>query len=196
MPTLLSVVTGGSGISVTKLIIICLSAWWDMREVPDKEGSICFATGSDRERITKQIGDALSRFDDVVLAYLYGSFLTGDDFHDIDIGIIVSREMEPYESLRFAVGTAAAVERNITPRYEVDLRVLNEAPVSFRYEVVRTGVAVFVRDDDMRISFEAGVISQYLDQKPLLDRMEMIVLGCEWSDECVPFDPEEIMRDD
>jgi len=141
------------------------------------EGTDRFLTGSDRERITTQITDVLSRFDDVVLGYIYGSFLTGDDFHDIDIGIIVSREMEPYESFRYAVETAAAVEQNITPRYEVDLRVLNEAPVSFQYEVVRTGMAVFVRDEDGRISFEAGVISRYLDQKPLFDRMEKMVMS-------------------
>ena len=81
------------------------------------------------------------------------------------------------ETVRPAMKTATAVEQNITPRYEVDLRVLNEAPVAFQYEVVRTGVAVFVRDEDVRIAFESGVISRYLDQKALLDRMDKMVMS-------------------
>ena len=133
----------------------------------------------DRERIVKEIGRCLSGVEDLLLGYLYGSFLVRSDFHDIDIGLIVSGERKPYELFRYAMEIASDVERCITPRYEVDLRILNTAPVEFQYEVVKTGRAVFARDESLRIAFEADVLSKYLDLKPLYDRMDRALLASE-----------------
>ena len=132
-------------------------------------------TDSGRELIITQISEYLSRVDGLMLGYLYGSFPVRNDFHDIDIGLLVSREMKPYESFRYAMDIASGLEQCITPRYEVDCRILNGAPVAFLYEVIKTGQAVFIRDENLRIEFEAGVIAGYLDQKPLFDRMDNMV---------------------
>ncbi len=132
---------------------------------------------SDKERIISQIKTYLSGADDLMLGYLYGSFPVHNDFHDIDIGLLVSGEGEPYESFRYAMDIASGLEQSITPRFEVDCRILNGAPVQFQYEVMKTGMAVFVRDENIRIEFEAGVMSRYLDQKPLFDRMDKMLLA-------------------
>lgn len=136
-------------------------------------------TAADRERIIKEIGRCLSGFDDLLLGYLYGSFLVRSDFHDIDGGLVVSGRRRPYELFRYAMEIASDVERCITPRYEVDLRILNTAPVEFRYEVVKTGRVVFARDESLRIAFETDVLSKYLDLKPLYDRMDRALLASE-----------------
>ncbi|WP_305066756.1 nucleotidyltransferase domain-containing protein [Methanoculleus sp.] len=72
---------------------------------------------------------------------------------------------------------ASDLERCITPRYEVDLRILNTAPVEFQYEVVKTGRLVFARDESLRIAFEADVLAKYLDLKHLYDRMDRALLA-------------------
>lgn len=131
----------------------------------------------DRERIVKEIGRCLSGVEDLLLGYLYGSFLVRSDFHDIDIGLIVSGERKPYELFRYTMEIASDLERCITPRYEVDLRILNTAPVEFQYEVVKTGRVVFARDESLRIAFEAEVLAKYLDLKPLYDRMDRALLA-------------------
>jgi predicted nucleotidyltransferase len=136
-------------------------------------------TVPDRERIIKEISRCLSSFDDLLLGYLYGSFLVRSDFHDIDVGLVVSGERKPYELFRYAMEIASDLERCITPRYEVDLRILNTAPVEFQYEVVKTGRVVFARDESLRIAFEADVLSKYLDLKPLYDRMDRALLAPE-----------------
>ena len=128
-------------------------------------------TDTDRERIITQITTYLSRVDDLMLGYLYGSFLIQDDFHDIDIGIVISRDLEPYESFRYAMEIASGIEQCITPRFPVDLRIINDAPTPFLYEVVRTGRPLYCRDEETRTAFEAEVISRYLDEKPLHERM-------------------------
>jgi len=109
---------------------------------------------------------------------LYGSFLCRDEFHDIDVGLLVSWEREPYELYKYAMGIASDLERCITPRYEIDLRILNDAPVEFQYEVVKTGRLLVARDEDTRVAFEAGVITKFLDLKYLYDRIDRALL-CE-----------------
>lgn len=133
--------------------------------------------GVDRERIIGQLRRCLTGREDLLLGYLYGSFLRHDGFHDIDIGLLVSGEREPYESYKYAMGIASDLERCITPRYEIDLRILNDAPIEFQYEVVRTGHLLVARDESTRVAFEAGVITQFLDLKYLYDRIDRALLA-------------------
>ncbi|MFY1645155.1 type VII toxin-antitoxin system MntA family adenylyltransferase antitoxin, partial [Methanoculleus bourgensis] len=125
----------------------------------------------DKERMVKEISRCLSGVEDLLLGYLYGSFLVQNDFNDIDIGLLVAGERTPYELFKYAMRIASDLERCITPRCEVDLRVLNTAPLEFQYEVVKTGQVVFARDENVRVAFEADVLAKYLDLKYLYDRM-------------------------
>ena len=131
----------------------------------------------DREHMVNEISRCLSGVEDLLVGYLYGSFLVRDDFQDIDIGVLVAGERTPYELFKYAMKIASDLERCITPRYEVDLRVLNAAPVKFQYEVVKTGRVVFARDENLRIAFEADVLAKYLDLKYLYDRMDRALLA-------------------
>ncbi|MGC9435718.1 MAG: type VII toxin-antitoxin system MntA family adenylyltransferase antitoxin [Methanomicrobiales archaeon] len=133
--------------------------------------------GIDRERIVDQLRRCLDGRDDILLGYLYGSFLRHAGFHDIDIALLVSGEREPYDLYKYTMGIASDLERCITPRYEIDLRVLNNAPVEFQYEVVKTGRLLVSRDEDTRVAFEAGVIAQYLDLKYLYDTIDVALLA-------------------
>lgn len=130
----------------------------------------------DKERMVNEISRCLSGVEDLLLGYLYGSFLVRNDFNDIDIGLLVAGERTPYELFKYAMKIASDLERCITPRCEVDLRVLNTAPVEFQYEVVKTGQVVFARDENLRVAFEADVLAKYLDLKYLDDRMNRALL--------------------
>ncbi|WP_346865613.1 nucleotidyltransferase domain-containing protein [Methanocalculus sp. MSAO_Arc2] len=100
---------------------------------------------------------------DVIVVYIFGSFLKSNRFNDIDIGVLVSGERKPYDYFKYGMRIASVIEQHISPRCEVDLRILNGAPVRFLYEVIQSGRLVFARDEDERSSFEADVLTQYLD---------------------------------
>jgi len=51
----------------------------------------------------------------------------------------------------------------------VDIRVLNFAPVSFLYEVIR-GNLIFERNEEIRIRVVEQTIQRYLDLKPMILR--------------------------
>ncbi len=131
----------------------------------------------ERERILNEIGRCLSGVEDLMLGYVYGSFLVRSDFHDIDVGLLISGERGPYELFKYSMRIASDLERCITPRSEVDLRILNTAPTAFRYEVVKTGRVVFARDETLRSAFEADVLVRYLDLKYLYARMDRSLLA-------------------
>jgi len=102
---------------------------------------------------------------DVLLAYIHGSFARGEPFRDLDVAALVAdRDRDGF--LARELRLEAAVEdalRRVEFTSPVDLRTLNRAPVSFSYQVIRTGFPVFVRDDGVRVDFETRTVSRYLD---------------------------------
>lgn len=53
--------------------------------------------------------------------------------------------------------------------YPVDIRILNFAPVPFRFEVVR-GKRIYVRDEQTHSEFLEDTMRRYLDIQPILYR--------------------------
>lgn len=110
----------------------------------------------------------LSQVPDVAFAYLFGSAVQGRGYRDIDIAVyLIPCPASPYERFKLAMRIAGLLERCLEPRCEVDVRVLNEAPVLFQYEVLRTGRLLSERDREARIGYEAQLLSSYLDYHPV-----------------------------
>ena len=122
-----------------------------------------------REEILGRIGEVLSEFDDVCFGYVFGSFLGNQGFKDVNVAIYVREKHDPYVLMKYSMGVARALESKVKPRLEFDVRDLNTAPVTFQYEVIRSGQLVFSRDNVRRVRFEAEVLSTYLDYKETLD---------------------------
>ena len=53
--------------------------------------------------------------------------------------------------------------------YPVDIRILNFAPVPFRFQVIR-GKLIYVRDEEVHSEFIEDTMRIYLDIKPILYR--------------------------
>jgi hypothetical protein len=100
-----------------------------------------------REEIKKEIRRILDR-EEVVFAYVYGSFLDASSFRDIDVGVYV-KEIEREEifnyELRLAQESASATG---LPFDVFDVRVLNLAPYSFLNNIFRKGEVLLSRDDN------------------------------------------------
>lgn len=108
-------------------------------------------------RIREQLTDELSRHPDVLFAYLYGSFVDAEAFHDVDIGVHLSTGQTNGDS---ATNLSAHLSRTV--KFPVDVRILNAAPVSFRLYVLR-GKCLFSRDDDLRIDIMEDTTWRYLN---------------------------------
>ncbi len=117
----------------------------------------------DKKEVMDEIGKIVSGFDYVSVAYVFGSYAHNDDFNDIDVALLISKELNPYARFKFEMQVARGLERRIKPRFEFDVKVLNHSPIEFQYEVLKGGKAVFLRDITENVEYESETISNYLD---------------------------------
>jgi len=119
---------------------------------------------SGKEEIIRRMRDILPTLPRLRAAYLYGSFLSREDFRDIDIALLIDDEPAG-DPLACAAHAGTLLEEALEFRHECDVRVLNHEPVWFKYEVISTGTTLYVRNEDDRIDFEAQVLIEYQDIK-------------------------------
>ena len=129
----------------------------------------------EKEEVLRTIRMILAGFDEIEVGYVFGTFCRGD-FGDVDVAILVTGEPAPYQAMRFARRVERELERGFCYRFEADVKVLNTAPVSFQYEVIKSGRFVLSRDRERRVRYEAGVLSRYLDYAETLDWFDRVLL--------------------
>lgn len=117
-----------------------------------------------RQSIVDRLADELAKAPEIVFAYVYGSVLDSELIHDVDVGLYVddlhlSRRSEVLGTLSNRL--SAAVE------LPVDVRLLNAAPVSFLFHVLR-GRLLLSRDEEFLTNLLEDVPRRYLDIAPLL----------------------------
>ncbi len=107
----------------------------------------------------------LTRRKEVAFAYLYGSFLSAAWFRDVDIAVFVDeKRVDRKEVLDYEISLSLELEKEL--RLPVDVKVLNYAPLSFRYEVTK-GEVIFSRDEEARFTFLEKTWHRYLDFAPV-----------------------------
>lgn len=124
-------------------------------------------TPEEREAIVATLKRVLEAQPDIQFAYLYGSFLEDLPFHDVDIAVYLEGGADFTDR---ALDLAEAAERALRQAghpLPVDVRVLNSAPLGFRYHVFR-GRLLMSRDEDLRVREVTRTLTMYLDIRPLL----------------------------
>ena len=96
----------------------------------------------------------------IVFGYLFGSTAEGRSgpLSDLDLAVWLDESVEPFRS-RLLLMEALAKQLKTE---NFDMIVLNSAPVLLQYEVIRKGM-VLKDEPDLRVPFEARVLSTYLD---------------------------------
>ncbi len=106
----------------------------------------------------------LSGRPEIRFAILYGSALAGGPFHDLDIGVWVDpHQIADDQMLDYELSLSDRLSEVVG--FPVDVRVLNHAPLLFRYQVSQ-GEPLFVQDDALLTTFLAQTWSRYLDFRP------------------------------
>ncbi|GAB6101043.1 nucleotidyltransferase domain-containing protein [Thermococcus atlanticus] len=105
----------------------------------------------EKGRIKRLIKEFLMGREEVLFAYLHGSFLSGP-FRDIDIAVYTDGERDVFYELE--------LEERLG--FPVDVRVLNNAPISFIFKVPK-GELLFSRDEEKRCDFESRTMGDYHD---------------------------------
>jgi uncharacterized protein len=123
----------------------------------------CTLSHAEKDALIKNLSALLSRDDQILFAYIHGSFVTDEHFNDLDIAIYC-KEMPAFEMLEYELKLEEKLERQL--KIPVDLKSLNNAPVSFCYMVLKKGIKIVVNDDKHRVDFEMRTYSNYFDFQP------------------------------
>jgi len=109
----------------------------------------------------------------VQLAYLYGSTARGEETpsSDIDIAIVCDDEISPEQRLRLMLNVSAELSRR-TGIAEVDVRVINDAPLVFRGRIACEGILLFARERAQQVEFETRTRDEYFDYLPVHKRLQ------------------------
>ena len=126
----------------------------------------------DKSSFLADISRILAGLKEVNTVYIFGSFLEKEDFNDIDVALLLSESLDSYKSLKFSLKVAGELERQIKPRFEFDVKILNNSPIELQFEVIKKGRVIFSRDESSRIDYESEVISTYLDMKYMYDLID------------------------
>lgn len=105
----------------------------------------------DKEKIKNSLNSIFKEKEEVIFAYLYGSFLSASWFKDVDVAVFVDKKkVNRKDVLNYEIDLSLELEKNL--HLPVDVKILNYAPLSFKYEVTK-GEMIFTRDESLRFLF-------------------------------------------
>lgn len=118
-------------------------------------------TEADTDDVRYRLREALEAREEIVFAYLHGSFAEGLPFHDVDLAVHLDPALAMAADI-FDYEMSLSVELTRSLRFPVDVHVLNGAPLGFQHNVLQ-GEVLLVRDEDELTDFIERVALEYMD---------------------------------
>jgi len=129
-------------------------------------------TRADIDGIFKKLKETLTARDDVLLVYLFGSFVSRDatSLSDLDIAIYFDRAVDFYvvSGLREDISEMVGID--------ADIVVLNSASPVIRMQVLKKGVLLINKDQRAYNEFFLNTVNEYDDLKMTRKEIEEKIL--------------------
>jgi hypothetical protein len=117
---------------------------------------------TNKEEIFKKIESFVENREEIIFAYIFGSFIEDKIFNDIDLAIYIDKDNTLTKEIFYEVELSRRLEEKI--KIPVDVIVLNRAS-NFILHRVSNGKLIKNTDDDMRINFITTHWKEYWDFK-------------------------------
>ncbi len=115
--------------------------------------------------IESQLPNICSNYD-VIAAYLYGSFATGEQHPKSDVDIAIY--FKDY-SLKKLLEISRRIQEEIEIDREFDVNSLNEADARFQFRVIQHGTVLYESNPSERADIEVKIDRKYHDIKHHLE---------------------------
>lgn len=113
----------------------------------------------ERKEVARRLEQLLRAREEIIFAYLFGSFVADPSFRDVDVGVYV-RGVGREEAFHYRLSLEAALETDIP--FPVDVTVLNYASVPLCHSA-SDGNLLFSRDEGLRYAWVERTWDLYLD---------------------------------
>lgn len=113
----------------------------------------------------KKCKDILIGYENIIFAYIFGSYVQGKmrPDSDIDIAIYSEKKLDSETYLEIKMDLTDACKR------EIDLIILNDANPLLKYEIYKNNILLFTRDNVLETSYKIKTLFEYNDVKRYLD---------------------------
>jgi uncharacterized protein len=128
-----------------------------------------------RDRLKRRLEGLLWGRPEILAGILHGSFEAGGPFRDVDVALCIDPDRIGTTTLR-EYETDLGVRLSADIGVPIDIRVLNDAPVAFRYHALK-GTVLLVREADFLDDLRARTWDEYCDFAPFARRYLREVIG-------------------
>jgi predicted nucleotidyltransferase len=115
-----------------------------------------------KKKVFSVLINTLLKKDEIIFAYLHGSFLDGFLFNDIDIALYLDHQKIPREK-NSDYCEQLSIELSELIEYVADVHIMNHAPVGFQHSVFKHGELLFSKDDELRSDLIERTSMEYTD---------------------------------
>jgi predicted nucleotidyltransferase len=122
-----------------------------------------------KEKLKNQLRDHLEKQDNIIFAYIFGSFVQKEHFRDIDTALFFESEPGLLALGRLQVELEQVCKEN------VDLVILNglyTKKPAFSHEIVTKGELLFSRTPEIQLNYKRDAMLRYFDTKRLRQMMD------------------------
>jgi len=127
------------------------------------------ANVSSKTEIEKLIVGFLAAKTEAIFAYVFGSFVQRDHYHDIDVAAYLKDDFNKENVKRFPYGYESSLisELSLLTRKNIDFVVMNKAGILMQQRVINKGILLFSKDERFRIRYENNIRKLYIDTQHL-----------------------------
>ncbi len=116
----------------------------------------------------KQVKSLLGAYD-VDIAYVFGSYVSGNFGKNSDLDIAVLFPGESSNQDRFQKRLELIEKLSAILGSDVDVVVMNDVKnLFFKYVIIKEGELIYQRREGLNLDFESGLMSRYFDFEPFL----------------------------
>jgi predicted nucleotidyltransferase len=137
-----------------------------MKAYHDKGLKIRYIELSDEEKdkLLMNLKERLKSDDEIIFAYVHGSFINRKLFRDIDVALWLKT---PHMAFNYTVNFSTKLSMELG--LPVDIQILNEAPLPFKHQVFKRGKLLHSKDEKLRIEKVDQTLRNYFDLKQLTE---------------------------
>jgi len=119
--------------------------------------------------IKKKLKNYFEKREEIMFAFLFGSVANGKTTGISDIDIAVMLDEPKIDKAKNPYGYKAELLAkliSVLSFNDIDLIVLNEAPLLLKHRIVQSGREIYTKNEKLSTQFRVKVMEQFLDLKP------------------------------
>lgn len=114
------------------------------------------------EKILSSHIDKLVKDYNIMLIYIFGSYAKGTNIESSDLDIAVYLEGQPDGFIQLDILYDLV---GILNRDDIDLVILNNVDEILKFQVIKYGKVIYMKDLYSKVIFESRVMSEYMDKE-------------------------------